>query len=231
MSAYDINGNIIANVSSGGSSKDTRSILHQGYHVGCDGNSKTAFTQAYTNGFTYVEADINVTSDGVLVMSHDSTASISYEDWKTSDERLSFDDFLWIIKKTGLMVYLDGKAGTQSYMQTIYDKIIQMSLLDNFIFMASVRGIKDLDSRAKCVYDIGNIGTDLTNYPAGSTLYCNYVNVTQEEAANIVNNGYVLELYTLSTQGNLLNCIERLPQASRWCTDNISVDAVLAGTL
>lgn len=232
MSAYDVNGNIVATNSSGAVSKDTRSILHQGWHTSTiAGNSKSAFVEAFNRGFTFVEADLNVTSDGYLVMSHDSTASITYADWKTSSERMSFDEFLMLIKKTNLNVYLDGKAGAQSYLQSIYDKIMGFDLLKNFTMIGTVKGIYSLDANTKFAYDPGNLGMDLSAYTESDIIYTNYTNVTAEEAQNAIDNGFTLELYTLSTVGNFINCFNNIPMATRWCTDNISVDAVLSDNL
>ena len=232
MAVYDINGNIIDSGGGGSASKDTRSILHQGWHDSTvNGNSKSAFVHAYTRGFTWVEADINVTSDSYLVMSHDSTASVTYAQWKTDSEHISFDEFLQIVKKTNLMVYLDGKSGAQDHLQTIYDKIMGMDLLGNFVFIGTVSNMVNLDSRAKKAYDIGNLGTDLSGYDNKYPLYCNYVNVTAEEAQNAIDNGFILQLYTISTTGNFLTCFNNLPQATMWCVDSFSVDALLAANL
>lgn len=232
MAVYDVNGNIVSGGGGGGSSKDTRSILHQGWHTETiAGNSKSAFVEAYNRGFTYVEADLNVTSDSYLVMSHDSTSSVTYAQWKVDDEHISFDEFLQIIKKTNLMVYLDGKAGAQDHKQTIYDKIMGMDLLDNFIFMGTLYGILNLDERAKKVYDIGNLGMDLSSYDNKYPLFCNYLNVTPEEAQNAIDNGFKLQLYTLSSPGHFMTCYGNLPQASMWGVDGFSVDALLADTL
>lgn len=227
MAVYDISGNIISSGSSS-ESKDTRSILHQGWHTSnIEGNSKSAFVEAFNRGFTYVEADLNITSDAYLVMSHDSTANISYADWKTSSERLSFDEFLQIIKKTNLQVYLDGKAGAQDYRQTIYDKIMSMDLMNNFIMIGTAKALQVIDPDVNIAYDLGDLGMDLSNYDTKYPLYCNYVNVTAEEAQNAIDNGFTLQLYTLSTTGNFLNCYASLPQATKWCVDSFSVDELL----
>lgn len=231
MAIYDVNGNQIP-TGGGWAAKDTRSVLHQGWHAnGIAGNSKSAFIKAFENGFTYVEADLNITADYVLVMSHDSTSSINYTDWKVSDEYISFDEFLEIIKKTNLQVYLDGKAGIQSYLSTAYDMIMGYSLLDNFTMIGTAKGIHSLDSNTKFAYDPATIPDDLSGYTDSNIIYSNYVNATSAKAQNAIDNGFIVELYTLSTTGNFINCFNNVPQASRWCTDNISVDAVLAENL
>lgn len=53
-----------------------RAFAHRGWHIGdLDGleNSLSAFQRAGAEGFCYVETDVRVTSDGVVVVHHDET--------------------------------------------------------------------------------------------------------------------------------------------------------------
>lgn len=227
---YDVNGNVIATNARSGQI-DRRTILHQGYHPqGVDGNSKSAFSLAYQNGFSIVEADVQRTTDGYFVMSHDSV-NTTLEEWKTSSERITFEEFLQLIKKTNLEVYLDGKSYMGSYKQNVYDLIKHYSIFNNFTFTGTLSGMRAIDDGARCAALIGNLEMDLSGYSENTVLYCNYANVTQEEAQNAIDNGFVLELYTIAREAVLIDCFNNLPQASRWCTDNISVNAVLQNAL
>ncbi|RLK59065.1 glycerophosphoryl diester phosphodiesterase [Actinokineospora cianjurensis] len=53
-----------------------RAFVHRGWHYGDLAgmeNSLTAFRRAAAEGFTYLETDVHATSDGVVVVHHDST--------------------------------------------------------------------------------------------------------------------------------------------------------------
>ena len=232
MAVYDVNGNVIDSGGGTYAQKDTRSVLHQGYHVGCEGNSKTAFIQAYTNGFTNVEADVDVTSDGVMVMSHDSAANISYADWYAeNNDRITFEEFLSIAKALDMHVYLDGKSGVagSSGKQAVYSKVAEYGMLDNFIFSGTVATMYTIDPDVKCADGPGTLTTTwIDNAHEGIQIYTNYANITPEVAQYAIDKGFKLGLYTFSTAGNFLNCYKNIPQASLWTTDNLSVDAILA---
>lgn len=228
MAVYDIYGNAVesgSSAASGAKRIDTRTICHQGYHANAEANTRSAFVDAYRNGFSVVETDIQMTSDGVMVISHDAV-SVTFEEWKTSDERLTFAEFLDLMKYLNMEFYLDGKTGMGSHKETIYAEVVKRGLLDKATFTGTLSGMHTVDANARCASLIGNLGSDLSGYREGQVLYCNYVNVTAEEAQNAIDNGFTLEVYTLSTAGNLLNFVSRVPQASRFCTDNISVDSV-----
>lgn len=230
MGVYDIYGNSVeANSSVTTETKriDTRTICHQGYHANAEANTKSAFVDAYRNGFSIVETDIQMTSDSVMVISHDAV-STTYEEWKTSDERLTFAEFLDLMKYLNMEFYLDGKSGMGSHKETIYAEVVKRGLLGKATFTGSLSDMYSMDANARCASLIGNLGSDLSGYPDGQILYCNYVNVTAEEAQNAIDNGFTLEVYTLSTEGNFLNFVSNVPHATRFCTDNISVDAVFA---
>lgn len=234
MAVYDVDGNVISEGGSGGASaKDTRSVLHMGWHTATIGaNSKSAFVEAYNRGFTFAEADITPTTDNVLVMQHE-TVTTTYTEWKgSSTEKLSFDEFLLLVKKLNLHIYLDGKAGAQDQLQTIYNKIMGYDMLENFTFFGTVKGISSIDSNARVIYDLASLNNvDVSTYPSGCTFYVNYVNITSSDAQRAIASGRKIELYTLSTTGNFLNCFNNVPMATRWCTDNISVDDVLANNV
>lgn len=234
MAIYDVNGNVISEGGGGGgSAKDARSVLHMGWHTATIGaNSKSAFIEAYNRGFVYVEADITPTTDQVLVMQHEAITT-TYAEWKgASTEKLSFDEFLLLIKKLNLQVYLDGKSGAQDQLQTIYDKIMGYDMLGNFTFFGTVKGIGSIDSSARVIYDLASLNNiDVSTYPSGCTFYVNYVNITSSDAQRAIDSGRKLELYTLSTSGNFLTCFNNVPMVTRWCTDNISVDEVLANNV
>ena len=51
----------------------TQWISHRGYHQHFPENSKSAFEAAVDMGFTTLETDLRCTSDGEIVISHDSS--------------------------------------------------------------------------------------------------------------------------------------------------------------
>lgn len=50
-----------------------KTIAHRGMFASCPENTIVGFKTARKNGYTYCETDVKVTSDGVLVLSHDAT--------------------------------------------------------------------------------------------------------------------------------------------------------------
>ena len=229
---YDVNGNIIDVSGGSASALDYRTICHQGYYPGSiTPNTKSAFISAKNNGFTIIETDLNKTSDNVLVMSHDSVADQTLVQWQTSSERMTFIEFLQLAKKLNIEVYLDGKSGMGSYLQTVYDSVVEYGLLKNFTFTGSLSSMYTIDANCRCAHLVGNLGMDLSSYHQGNILYCNYANVTYEEAQNAVDNGFPLEFYTFTSENSFLTCLANLPQGQRWCTDNIGVDVVMMSNL
>jgi len=235
MAIYDVNGNQIP-TGGGGAAKDTRSVLHQGWHTSqIEGNSKTAFIEAFNQGFTIVEADVDVTSDGIYVMSHDSVAGVTYAAWYAANtDRITFDQFLDIVKKTNINVYLDGKSGVagSAGKTEVYNRVSQHGLLNNFSFFGTLETMYTIDATVRCLGSPGTLTkTWIDNARDGIPINTNYVNLTAEVAAYAIEKGHELEVYTLSTEGNFLACYNNFPQVTRWTTDNLSVDAVLAENL
>ena len=141
---------------------------------------------------------------------------------------MTLAEFLDLMKYLNMEFYLDGKTGMGSHKETIYAEVVKRGLLGKATFTGTLSGMHSVDTNARCASLIGNLDSDLSGYPEGQILYCNYVNVTAEEAQNAIDNGFTLEVYTLSTEGNLLNFVSNVPHATRFCTDNISVDEVFA---
>ena len=225
MGVYDIYGNsVVTNGTSEIKRVDTRTICHQGWHDGVEGNSKSAFIKAKENGFSIVEADVYITSDGVLVMSHDSVSNYTLEEWQTSEEHMTLVEFLDLMRALNLEVYLDGKSGIGAYSQTVYDEIKKRGILSNFTFTGTFASMYSIDENVRCADLIGNLGNDLSGYRKGNILYCNYANVTEEEAQNAIDNGFTLEFYTFSSA----SAVQSAPkQATRFCTDLVSADDAL----
>ena len=71
-------------------------VAHRGFHETAAQNSVDAYVQAAEHGFTYVEADIRFTKDGIPVLSHDATILVYKEeapaDSDATDNPIAGDD-------------------------------------------------------------------------------------------------------------------------------------------
>lgn len=77
MGVYDINGNRIDSGGGGGTALDydktVRSVNHRGFNTVAPENTIPAFKMSKEEGFSFVETDVQFTSDGVAVLLHDKT--------------------------------------------------------------------------------------------------------------------------------------------------------------
>jgi len=100
---------------------------HGGYHVGYPYNSNPAFEAAGKNSFWGIEADVNETEDGYLVMIHDTTVDSSTDDTGAVNEKTLeeiralqlkgtdyqiplFEEYLAICKRYSCVPYIEIKA-------------------------------------------------------------------------------------------------------------------------
>ena len=112
--------------------KNVHSVNHRGYSANAPENTIPAYILSKLMGFTYVEADVSFTSDGVAVLLHDATidrtsngsgsisdmtyAEVSEYDfgsWKSSayagTKIATFDEFIVLCKRIGLHPYIELK--------------------------------------------------------------------------------------------------------------------------
>lgn len=108
-------------------------VNHRGYNVDAPENTLAAFRLSKKMGFTHVECDVGITSDGVAVLLHDDTvdrtsdgtgsiASLTLEEvramdfgsWFSADyagEQIpTFDEFVALCKRLGLHPYIELKS-------------------------------------------------------------------------------------------------------------------------
>lgn len=111
-----------------------RSVNHRGYNVEAPENTLAAYRLSKKKGFTYVECDVRLTSDGVPVLLHDETVdrtsngtgkisemtlaevkALDFGSWKSAiynGEKIpTFEEFLLLCKNLGLHPYIEVKTG------------------------------------------------------------------------------------------------------------------------
>lgn len=124
------------------------SVNHRGYSTVAPENTIPAYILSKQNGFTYVEADVSFTSDGVAVLLHDSTidrtsngsGSVSlltyselltydFGSWKSSSyagtKIPSFEKFIKLCKLISLHPYIELKSNG-SYTQEQIQGLVEM---------------------------------------------------------------------------------------------------------
>ena len=144
---YDGNGNIIviegdANVTTGSSSQNVRSVNHRGYNTVAPENTLPAYILSKKKGFQCAECDVSFTSDGVAVLLHDDTidrtsngtgkiseltyeevATLDFGSWKSEEyagtKIPTFAEFIKLCKEIDLHPYIELKSGTQAQVEGI----------------------------------------------------------------------------------------------------------------
>ena len=125
---YDVNGNeLIAEAKLSGVPlfplvAENSLIRHQA------GNSKSAFTTAYTNGYRAMEGDVRFTSDSVPIMSHDATlggltiSNSTLAQLENATTVYKLDDWLLDCKKYNVFADIDF---TKTYTKTQCGILVQ----------------------------------------------------------------------------------------------------------
>lgn len=137
------------------------SIAHRGYNMSAPENTLPAFKMAREKGFSWVETDIQFTSDGVPVLIHDWTvdrtsdgtgkitdmtyaeaSALDFGSWKSPDfagtKILKLDEFLSFCRAVGLNAVLEFKANvpyTNLQLNTIFSLVHKYHMEDNVIWI------------------------------------------------------------------------------------------------
>ena len=119
---------------------NVKAINHRGFSTEAPENTIPAYIMSKNKGFTYVEADVSFTSDGVAVLLHDATidrtsdgtgniSSMTYEyalqydfgSWFSAEyagvKIPTFTEFVTLCKRLGLHPYIELKSNG-SYTQS-----------------------------------------------------------------------------------------------------------------
>lgn len=176
MSAYDINGNLIAE-----SNYDVtvHSVNHRGYSTIAPENTLPAYILSKKMGFNYVETDVSFTSDGVPMLLHDSTIDrtsngsgtlsqmtyaqvrqYDFGSWKSSAYTgtviPSLAEFLDLCKSLMLHPYIELKSNgnyTQAQIRQIVDLVHSYGLKGKVTYIsfnsAYLGYVKDYDDEAR----------------------------------------------------------------------------------
>lgn len=144
---YDVSGSVISISSSGPAVNydlTVRGVAHRGYSSTAPENTLPAYKLAKKNGFNYVEADICWTSEGIPVLSHDTTIdrcsdgsgtianmtlaqlkAYDFGSWKSATYAgttiPTFEEFIKLCRALGLHPYLDPRDNNGTKLQTVID--------------------------------------------------------------------------------------------------------------
>lgn len=139
------------------SAEPMRGINHMGFNTVAPENTLPAYKLSKTNGFKYVETDVQFTSDNVPVLLHDATinrtsngtgniADLTFEQvrsydfgsWKSADYAgtliPSFEEFLVLCKALDLHPYVEIKQGvtySEAQIKLLCDICADCNMLDN----------------------------------------------------------------------------------------------------
>ena len=136
--------------------RNIRSIAHRGYSQTAPENTLPAYRLAKKNGFTYVECDVSLTSDGVPVLLHDDTIDrtsngtgeisrltyaqlLGYDfgSWKSADyagtKIATFEEFISLCAELNLSPYVELKTSggyTQESIQHLVEIVEKYDLAE-----------------------------------------------------------------------------------------------------
>ena len=162
-------------------------VIHRGWLNGAKENTIPAFYLAKENGYSWVECDIRISSDGVPVLAHDAT--ITSEDGASvltvaestvsqlqsitlqNHERFgaikmnTLAELLDMARCLGMKIVLDIKVSGESAMKSIAKTVLRYGMSDNVIYMpigtTNASYIKMIDKNAS--FDFVMYGTDPTS--------------------------------------------------------------------
>lgn len=192
---YNVNGNIIPINGSGssGSAPSTefvnvvKGIAHKGFSSVAPENTLPAYKLAKSNGFFYVETDIQYTSDGVAVCLHDGTIDATsngtgkiwemtfdqvrqydFGSWKSATyagtQIPSFEEFIRLCRDIVLHPYIELKAAgtTEAQAKALVDMVDAVGMKDKVtwisFYYAKLAYIVDYDAKSR----IGVLANALT---------------------------------------------------------------------
>lgn len=164
-----------------------KSVAHRGLSDVAPENTLPAFVLAKQAGFTYVEADIQVTKDGKYVCVHDKTISkytngantgavadytlaelkaLDFGAWKstkwTGTKILTFEEFIILCKKLGLKAYIELKyAHSESDVAYYLSYVKKIGMEEYCVWRGAENNsiIRKLSKTAVLAYDATSIMT------------------------------------------------------------------------
>lgn len=232
-----------------------RSVAHRGLSDAAPENTIPAFVLAKKAGFTYVEADIQVTKDGKYVCVHDNTISkytsgektgtvaaytlqelraMDFGAWKDAKwagtKILTFEEFILLCKKLGLKAYIELKY-THSDTDIAYylNYVKKMGMSDSCIWRGAIynANIRALSNDAVLAYDASSIMTE-----------DKVKNIVERYSPLLFHNDYsyvtqeIVELchnYGVRIEVYTVNNEDTLENLAEMGVDGITTDKLLAG--
>lgn len=172
MAIYNVNGNEISTGGGGAVNYDTivKAVAHRGYSKTAPENTLPAYQLAKQMGFFYVEADICWTSDGIPVLSHDTTIDrcsdgsgtianmtltqlrqYDFGSWKSPEyagtKIPTAEEFFALCRALGLHPYIDPRDTNATKLQAVIDIYTACGLKGNVTWIGNSTAVTNISSR------------------------------------------------------------------------------------
>jgi glycerophosphoryl diester phosphodiesterase len=157
---------------------NVKAIMHRGYNFDAPEETLPAYQRAKDLGFSYVECDVQFSSDGYPVLIHDSDvgrtsngsgyvkdltlAQLKALDFGvkknvsfTGTQILTFQEFLIICKKLNLYAYVEPKITDTTQIQNLVDIARKMGMLRKITwegYNITLNAVLQKDPKARCAY-------------------------------------------------------------------------------
>lgn len=199
-----------------------RLIAHKGGNTDTE-NTIANFEDAIENGYTFVEADAQITSDNVIVLHHDTTFTIGGQSYTFSNltytqvvnlipNIATLSELLTLCKKHNIVVDLDCSKGSSiNYIKTIYNTVKKCGCLSRVMFTVSVQNAKQLINNSRCIICLTEIDTeeelnnviDIINNSALCVCSVQYANYTASVAQLMHDYGCLCKVWTVNNADNI----------------------------
>ena len=140
---------------------NVKAIAHRGYSLVAPEETEPAYRLAKQMGFSYVETDVQFTSDGVPVLCHDLTIdrtsngtgnitdltlaqlkTYDFGSWKSLEYAgttiLTFKEFITLCKKLSLHPYIEPKAVPESQMTELFNIVNFLGMKNNVTWIGAL---------------------------------------------------------------------------------------------
>ncbi len=229
-----------------------RSVAHRGYSEIAPENTAIAYYLAKKYGFTYVETDVQVTSDGKYVCVHDSdlsrvtngvlTGAVStytlaelqavdfgiYKGSKWQGTKvLTFEDFILICKKLGLKPYIELKhTHSESDIDYYINYVRKMGILDVSIWRGGQYNtyLRSKDDKIVLARDVFITEEKFSEWEIYKPyfIHTDYKYITSEVVEMCHNHNIRIEAWTVNTKEQLDNLVNI-------GIDGVTTDGMIAG--
>lgn len=211
-------------------------IAHRGYSSVFPENTMAAFAGALDIGADYIELDVQLTADGIVVVSHDDTllrttgvdsriSELTYEELSQLDAGSWFDaaytgekvptlrEVMELVKDTDCNIYLELKdiGAVPGFEEAVLEVADQCGMTDRCLFASFqydyLKHFKELNPELMTLYNTTSGKSTLTGeFPA--EYYGMYIETVTSESVNAIHEaGSQVFVWTVNTPAQIQNMI------------------------